>query len=208
MSLEDTEKALGYNFKDKRLLVRALTLSSADNGYNNETFEFFGDAILEFLVSEIIFDQNGTEGQLTDRRKALVSDSSLKKVSVKLGLDKALIKSKGDNNNKKSVPSAYEAVIAAIYLDGGLEAARAFVRATLDFSFKGEVNYKGELQEKLQRMTKECPTYDNENLGTPQKSLYRASVTVFGQTFYGEGENKQQAEQAAAKSALKNIKNK
>lgn len=151
MNAEEVERNLNYVFKDKTLLERALTLPSADISNNNQTFEFFGDAILEFLVSEKIFDENASEGSMTERRKTLVSDKALAPVSQKLGLDKALIRSKYDDNNRKAVPSVYEAVVAAVYLDGGIEAARKFVFSTLDFSKKIKTgNYKGELQEALQ----------------------------------------------------------
>lgn len=89
MSLAETERRLGYAFKNKRLLERALTLPSADKSENNQTLEFFGDAILEFLVSEKIYDENSSEGSLTERRKLIVADSALAPVSVGLGLDKA-----------------------------------------------------------------------------------------------------------------------
>lgn len=146
MSLAETERRLGYAFKNKRLLERALTLPSADKSENNQTLEFFGDAILEFLVSEKIYDENSSEGSLTERRKLIVADSALAPVSVGLGLDKALIRSPYDSHNKKAVPSVYEAVVAAIYLDGGIDAARKFVFSTLDFSPKSQTeNYKGQI---------------------------------------------------------------
>ena len=119
MDFSQIEKNLNYTFKDKGLLRRALTLASATNADNNQTLEFFGDAILEFIVSERIFSEGKSEGQLTEKRKALVSDKALAPVSKKLGLDGALIRGEGDIRNKKAIPSAYEAVIAAIYIDGG-----------------------------------------------------------------------------------------
>ena len=75
MRLEEVESKLGYTFKDKTLLKRALTLASASDD-NNQLLEFFGDAILEFIVSERIFNENSTEGALTEKRKTLVSDRS------------------------------------------------------------------------------------------------------------------------------------
>lgn len=102
MDFSGIEKNLGYSFKNKELLRRALTLASYDNDFNNQNLEFFGDAVLEFIVSEKIFDQSSDEGKMTERRKTLVSDDALTPVSLKLGLDKFLIKSSGDNKNKKS----------------------------------------------------------------------------------------------------------
>ncbi|MDE6585730.1 MAG: hypothetical protein K2K80_03520 [Clostridia bacterium] len=127
MDFSAAEKILNYTFKDKELLRRALTLSSYDFKKCNQSLEFFGDAIIEFIVSEKVFALDKDEGDLTNLRKSVVSDKSLGEVVRRLGLDKFLIKGEGDNNNKKAVPSAYEAVTAAIYLDGGLEAAKKFV---------------------------------------------------------------------------------
>ena len=104
MSASDAEKVLGYVFKDKDLLRLALTLPSA-SGENNQQLEFFGDAILEFIVSELIFEKGGSEGEMTDRRKSLVSDAALDKVSRRLGLDNLLIRSKSATANKKAIPS-------------------------------------------------------------------------------------------------------
>ena len=207
MSLAETERRLGYAFKNKRLLERALTLPSADKSENNQTLEFFGDAILEFLVSEKIYDENSSEGSLTERRKLIVADSALAPVSVRLGLDKALIRSPYDSHNKKAVPSVYEAVVAAIYLDGGIDAARKFVFSTLDFSPKSQTeNYKGQLQEFLQSRGESCPRYVCEDTGTQQKHIYVAAVTVSGISFEGIAEVKQQAEQAAARAAMEYLK--
>lgn len=199
------ENNIGYKFKDKSLLKRALTLASA-GGENNQTLEFFGDAILEFLVSERIYSEKSSEGELTERRKAIVSDRALTPVSLKLQLDKHFIKSSGDGANKKAVPSAYEAVVAAIYLDGGIDKAREFVFSTLDFSgIAAEENYKGRLQELLQGGGYPCPVYERHDTGTPQKPDFRVAVELFGRTYEGSANNIRQAEQLAAKAALEGL---
>lgn len=101
----------------------------------------------------------------------------------------------------------YEAVVAAIYLDGGIDAARKFVFSTLDFSPKSQTeNYKGQLQEFLQSRGESCPRYVCEDTGTQQKHIYVATVTVSGRSFKGVAEVKQQAEQAAARSAMEFLK--
>ena len=201
-NIGEAEKALNYTFKDKNLLVRALTVASASDE-NNQLLEFFGDAILEFIVSERIFSEGDSEGELTERRKTLVSDMALTPVSERLGLDRLLIRGKNDLNNKKAVPSAYEAVTAAIYLDGGMEEAKKFVLSTLDFSTKNTVaNYKGALQELLQGKGQPVPEYVNEDIGNAQKHRFIVKVTLFGQTFSGEADSIKQAEQLAAKKAL------
>ena len=212
MKLEEVESAIGYTFKDEKLLKRALTLASASEE-NNQLLEFFGDAILEFIVSERIFGEGGSEGTLTERRKNLVSDDALEPVSLKLGFDKFLIRGKRDVFNKKAIPSAYEAVTAAIYLDGGMEAAKDFVLSTLDFSAqKIEQNPISELQEILQDIKQPLPDYDKgcEEIGTPQKPRFRLTIHVFDKDFTVESDKKKKeggAEQLAAKAALEYYKN-
>ena len=203
-NIEQAERAINYTFNDKNLLKRALTVASASEE-NNQLLEFFGDAVLEFIVSERIFSEGNSEGELTERRKTLVSDVALAPVSEKLGLDKLIIRAENDNNNQKAIPSVYEAVTAAIYLDGGMEAAKHFVLSTLDFNAKNTiVNYKGDLQEKLQEKYKGKlhPEYVNTDIGNAQKHRFVVKLTLFGQTFSGEADSRKQAEQLAAKNAL------
>ena len=203
MNYPEIEKRLGYTFRDKKLLKTALTLASADSVNNNQTMEFFGDAILECIVSERIYDDEKSEGELTERRKTYVSDKALTPVSKKLGLDEFFIKARGDYSLKKSIPSAYEAVLAAIYLDGGMDMARAFVYRTLDFSpVTPPTNYKGSLQEFLQGKGEPLPVYERINIGTPQEPVFSARVNVLGKTFEGTADNVKQAEQLAAQKAM------
>lgn len=209
MNYQQIEEQLGYTFKDKKLLKTALTLTSADPCDNNQTMEFFGDAILEFLVSERIYDENSSEGRLTEKRKMYVSDEALTPVAEKLGLDKFLIRGHGDTNNLKSVPSSYEAVLAAIYLDGGMDEARAFVSRTMNFNVAVvKKDYKSQLQEKYQKFTQTAPTYENENIGTPQSPEFLSRTVIFGKTFEGSGSNRKQSEQLAAKRALEHFSEK
>ena len=201
-NIDEAERAINYTFKDKNLLKRALTVASASED-NNQILEFFGDAILEFIVSERIFAEGSDEGELTVRRSTIVSDSALKVISEKLGLDKLLIRAESDLNNQKAIPSVYEAVTAAVYLDGGMDEAKKFVLSTLDFNAKNAaMNYKGELQEKLQGAGKPLPEYESRDIGTPQKHRFSVQVKVLGKTFSGEADSKQQAQQLAAKNAL------
>lgn len=201
-NIEQAERAINYTFKDKNLLKRALTVASASED-NNQLLEFFGDAILEFIVSERIFSEGSDEGKLTVRRSTLVSDTALAPVSEKLGLDKLLILAENDKNNQKAIPSVYEAVVAAIYLDGGMDEAKKFVYSTLDFNARNAtVNYKGKLQELLQGKGKPRPEYVSTDIGNAQKHRFSVKVTLFGQTFFGEADSIKQAEQLAAKNAL------
>lgn len=208
MDFAQIESRIKYNFKDKSLLKRALTLASADGADNNQTLEFFGDAILEFIVSEKIYDENESEGSLTERRKALVSDGALAPISRKLGLDKHLIRGASDTRNKKAVPSAYEAVVAAIYLDGGMDCAKRFVISTLDFTAHTVENFKGELQEYLQSRGETRPVYENKNVGNEHCPRHMVKLRLYGRTFEGVAEKVKDAEQQAARSALSFIKSK
>ncbi len=198
--LDSVERACGYTFKDKELLRRALTLSSYDNVFNNERLECLGDALLTFIVSEKYYAEELSEGGITKKKQELISDEALRPVSKRLGLDKALIRDKGDTGNKKAVPSAYEAVTAAIYLDGGLDAARRFALATLT-PLPNAVNYIEEVQNMLQAAGETPPVYDKISAGTPQRPRHIVKVSVHGKVFKAEGNNFQEAKKLAAKAA-------
>jgi ribonuclease-3 len=209
MELYEIEERIGYTFSDKQLLQKALTLSSYDGQFNNQSLECLGDALLGFIIAEKYYWQGYAEGEITNMKKLLLSDSELTPISIKLGLDQALIKGKGDDNNKKAIPSAFEAMVAAIYIDGGLDNAKQFVISSLDFSPKShEVDYISELQELLQSRGQMPPKYEKEELGTPQKPYFKAFIEVEGKTYFGESGSFTQAKKLAAKTAFENIKNK
>ncbi len=207
MDFSILERKIGYVFQDKRLLERAFTLAAVSDD-NNEKLECFGDAILEFIVTEKLYPICKDEREMTVRRKGIVSDKALTRLSKQLDLDEFLIKSKGDNNNKKAVPSAYESLTAAIYLDGGMQAAKAFVYRTMDFNarYVGESDPKSRLQELLQARGLSAPVYGRKELGSPQNPRFQAWVTVYGKTYTGQGANAKTAEKAAASAALKDIR--
>lgn len=202
----EIENACGYKFKDKELLRKALTLSSYDSEFNNESLECLGDALLTFIVSEKYYAENLTEGGITAKKQEILSDAALKPVSEKLGLDKALLRDKGDRTNKKAIPSAYEALAAAIYLDGGLDEAKKFALSTLT-PLPNAVNYIAEVQELLQSVGENPPQYRKISAGTPQRPRHIVEVTVHGKTFTAEGENFSAAKKAAAKEAFGYLKN-
>lgn len=205
MNYGELEDKIGYVFKDKELLVTALTLSSAEKKRSNQTLEFLGDAVLELIVTEKIFDIDKTEGELTYLRTMYVSDDTLKKFSENLGLEQYFIKGKGDVKYKKAVPSAYEAVLGAVYLDGGLQSARAFVERTMDFSsVQVQDNSKNVLQRILQAEGKQLPDYKNnvKNVGTVEDPVWEVTITVEGKNFSGRGERKDEAGRIAAEKAV------
>ena len=150
--LEALEKRLDYRFADRELLIRALThksrLAECPNGArDNEQLEFLGDSVLGFLVSELLVRRYpaSPEGKLSKLKAHLVSAARLHEVAARLGLGEHLILGRGEELSggrakKALLANALEAVIAAIFLDGGVEAARAFVAGRIlgDFSFPDE----------------------------------------------------------------------
>lgn len=200
MDFSETEKRCGYTFKDKELLRKALTLSSYDNDFNNESLECLGDALLSFIVAEKYYGEGLNEGEITAKKQQLLSDGALRPVSEKLGLHLALLHDKGDVNNKKAVPSAYEAVTAAIYLDGGLDAARTFALNTLSPA-PHAFNYIGALQELLQGNGEPVPAYVQSDIGTPRNPRFKVTVKLRGKTFSAEGGNGAEAKRRAAELA-------
>lgn len=209
MDFSGVERAVGYAFKDKQILQKALTLSSYDGHFNNQSMECLGDSVLGYIVAEKYYLEGMDEGDITQMKRALVSDKALAPVSKRLGLDRSLIRGKGDNCNKKAIPSAYEAMVAAIYLDGGMEEAKKFVLSTLDFSEKdAEFDYISGLQELLQADGKTPPDYLKKECGSPRQPMFEVTVKVGGKTFKGKGESFAEGKRIAAKAAYGYIKNK
>ena len=221
VAAEVAEK-LGYKFKNINLLKNALTHSSYANevrgGFSsNERLEFLGDSVLSVIVSDYIYKQypNMPEGELTKLRASLVCEKSLCGFSRELHIGRFLMLGKGEDKGggrerDSILADAFEAVLAAIYLDGGMEAARKHVmrfvlrelKHTDDEVFK---DYKTALQEIIQRNPEESVTYilTGENGPDHDKSFtveVRLNSNVIGT---GTGKNKKQAEQMAAKQALK-----
>ena len=199
--MTDLERALGYEFKDKSLLRRALTLKGADEHFNNESLECLGDSLIGFVAAEKFFAEGLDEGGITSRKKCVVNDRALTQISLSLGLDRALIKPKGQFNNKKAIPSAYEAITAAIYLDGGMEEAKSFIMRTLDFE-REERDYIALLQEALQANRRPLPVYSHGvDMGEGDRHDFAVTVQAEGLTFVGRGANTASAKRAAARAA-------
>lgn len=219
--MEALQKRLGYKFNNVKLLENALTHSSYANEMrggitSNERLEFLGDSVLSIIVSEHIYRTfpNMPEGELTRLRASLVCEKALCSFSRELGLGEALLlgrgEDKGGGRQRDSIlADAFEAVLAAIFLDGGMEAARRhvmnFVLRELSHhdedSFK---DYKTLLQEIIQRNPEESVSYeligeegpDHDKRFTVEVHL---NSNVIGK---GTGKSKKQAEQMAAKQAL------
>lgn len=217
-ALEDNLK---YSFKNKELLLNALTHSSyaneARNGItSNERLEFLGDSVLSIVVADYLYKEFSSlpEGELTKLRASLVCEKSLCEFSRELEIGKFLRLGKGEDKGggrerNSILADAFEAVLAAMYLDGGMEVARKHVmrfilkelKHTDDEVFK---DYKTALQEIIQRNPEESVTYYLTGESGPDHDKVfdvevRLNSNVIGR---GKGKSKKQAEQMAAKQAL------
>lgn len=212
------EKKIGYEFKDKKLLDRALTHSSYANengiGLDNERLEFLGDSVLGFITAEFLFEhyKDEQEGDLTKKRAYAVCEKTLFSYAKEIDLGNALKLSRGEERQggrKRAsiVSDAFEALIAAIYLDGGIGNAKRFV---LPFIEKASENapafrdYKSMLQEILQQNQSEQYEYvlvDEKGPDHAKEFVVEIHMNsnVIGR---GVGSSKKRAEQEAAKSAL------
>ena len=220
-ALRSLEERLGHRFADRSLLERALTHTSRANESlqrrtpHNEPFEFLGDAILGFLVAELLHrkDPDGDEGRKTRARAALVSAAGLARRAAVLGLPELILLGRGEEKSggrKKAAlwADAYEAVIAALYLDGGLEPARQFVENEMGAELLTPAlharDFKSALQEKLQARGAPVPDYVVvEETGPAHRKRYRVECRVLDRTLaVGEGHSKKEAQQDAARQAL------
>ncbi len=204
----------GYCFADKSLLRLALTHPSFGSP-NNQRLEFLGDAVLQLCISERLYGENpkASEGNMTRKRALLVQERSLCAAAARLGLGEKLILGKGERlSGGKLRPSiladAMEALIGAIFLDGGLDAARAFVKSTIDGIDPADWrDYKTDLQELLQGEGRLMPQYELlASEGPAHDVRIRSRVLIEGvQAGVGEGKSRKDAEQAAARMALEEI---
>ena len=214
LDLSAVEKKIGYVFQNKALLETALTHTSYALTFgcaDNERLEYLGDAVLELLVSEKqYFESMQSEGVMTKKRQGLVSKQPLKEAVLQMGLVEHLRYFGGEDNvGDKTVSSLYESVLAAIYLDGGIDAARAFLAAhPLTESLESGGNFKGELQEFLQKQGKPLPVYSFEKVGQDNAPIFHCVAMAEGKKGRGRGATKRAAEQAAAKDLLNKLKNK
>ena len=193
------EAAIGYTFRDKELLKTCFTHSTYSNncgGESNERLEWLGDAVLDLVVSDMLYREGGeSEGKLTNRRKQYVSEEALTPISEKLGLMRFLRRSGGHDNLKgKTASSLFEAIVGGIYLDGGFAQARRFLQEHLAFS--EIIDYKTLLQEFVQARTKDLPKYDTWE----EDGVHLSTVTALGRSGFGRGASHKSAEAAAAKS--------
>ena len=216
---------LKIKFKDKNLLLRALTHRSFVNEYgpeskDNERLEYLGDSVLGLVVNEYLFKHFGeyAEGSLAKIKSAVVSEATLSKVALELDLGRYIFMGKGEENNggrerPSILANTLEAVIGALYLDTGLKECRKFILDHL----KGDIERidgltylrdpKTTLQEYVQKKYKDRPVYDVvSEKGPDHNKIFEVNLVIAGRVIAkGEGSSKRKAEMNAAREALKRI---
>lgn len=220
--MKKLEEYLGYTFKNKKLIENALAHSSYANEIrggvtSNERLEFLGDSVLSIIVSSYIYEnfKKMPEGELTRLRSSLVCEKTLCEFSRKLNLGEFLLLGKGERKNGGAerdsiLADAFEAVLAAIYLDGGINPAREFVMRFVLPEIEGYdvradfKDYKTLLQEIVQRNPEESVSYFlTGESGPDHNKLFTVEVRLNSNTIgTGTGKSKKDAEEMAAKQAL------
>lgn len=212
------EQAIGYTFHDRSLLKLALTHSSACNektaGHNNERLEFLGDSVLGFITAEYLWNAHPDlpEGQLTRRRASAVCEKALAGYARKFGLGNFLYMGRGEEMTggrlrASILADAFEALLAAIYLDGGIEEAKKFCLPYItdgDKQTEEFIDYKTELQEIVQKNPGEALSYVTvEESGPAHNRTFVVEVHLNSNCLAeGTGPSKKKAEQDAARKAL------
>lgn len=227
MNIKEFEKTIDYKFKNKKLLERALTHSSYNREKNtrhqdNERLEFLGDAFFDAIISAELFKkmEDSAEGRLTKTRALIVCEDSLAGVARKIGVGQHILMGHGEEltggrERNSTLADAMEAVIGAIYLDGGYKAARDFVLRKFDDIINEAVegrlfsDYKSEIQEVLQKSGHNKPIVyeiDREE-GPDHDKTFFVHLSYNGRILgKGKGKSKKEAEQSAAKTALDTVK--
>ena len=221
--MEKIEKSIDYKFKNRELLENALRHTSyayENHTTSNEKLEFLGDSILEYVSSEYLFThyKNLKEGEMTKVRATVVCEKSLYKIAQKHRFDeyiKVVRSERHTHGHKKPaiMADSVEAIIAAIYLDGGMEPAKKFIIENLKDEIEvatknvGDKDYKTVLQEKLQENGEVKIEYSITNESGPDHDkTFEAEVEVNGKVLAkGVGKSKKAAQMQAAKKALENI---
>lgn len=215
------ESVLGYTFKDAELVERALTHASVSESrlHSNERLEFLGDSVLGLVTCELIFRHfpNYLEGEMTKIKSAVVSRQTCSEIAKRLGLETLLVLGKGMQKGVELPQSlgaaALEAVIGAIFLDGGYEAAAAFIRPLVEplvhqsASSGHQQNFKSVLQQHAQQELDATPCYRIlDEQGPDHAKCFKICVEIGTQRFEASwGQSKKRAEQLAALNALREL---
>lgn len=222
--MRSTEQKIGYEFKDKTLLERALTHSSYanENGtLNNERLEFLGDSVLSIIVSDYIFKRmkDVNEGDLSKFRATLVCEKSLASIAEKISLNSLVMLGKGEDRmggrqRPSIISDAFEAILGAIYLDAGFETAQKWLLNLMTERIEQVLNgafysdYKSTLQEMVQKDGKSVVTYATINTeGKEHNRIFTVQVEINGEPVkVACGHSKKSAEQKAAKAAIEYLR--
>ncbi|MCR5420238.1 MAG: ribonuclease III [Lachnospiraceae bacterium] len=215
---KELQEIIGYDFKDEKLLKQALTHSSYKNEKqyikDYERLEFLGDAVLELAVSDHIYKDNPQmrEGDMTKMRAAIVCEPTLAYCSKEISLKNFILLGKGEEKTggrkrESIISDVFEALIGAIYIDGGKEKAFEFVDRYVLTDYRNKIEFtdsKTTLQERVQEIGKEIEYVLVEEKGPDHNKRYTVNV-IIGNVVYGKGEgsSKKRAEQRAAYEALK-----
>jgi len=223
--IEIFQEAIGYRFKNNELLTIALSHSSYANevkvkkAENYERQEFLGDAVLELSVSEYLFENYKAmpEGEMTKLRASLVCEPTLAYIAkTELELPQYILLGKGEENTggrerDSIISDVFEAIIGALYLDGGFEVAKSFIQKYVltDMDKKIEfVDSKTRLQEKAQALSKQIEYRLIGESGPAHDKIYTMAVYIAGEMLgQGSAKSKKNAEQSAAYEALKKLNN-
>lgn len=217
--MKELEEKVGYVFRNKELLREALTHSSFSNEQkinrykNYERLEFLGDAVLELLSSRFFFDifPEMTEGQLTKLRASLVCEPALAYCAREIKLEKYILLGKGEEatggrNRDSIISDVMEAVLGAIYLDGGIEEANKYVHSFILADWQNKKLFydsKTILQEKVQKSGKTLSYELISQHGPEHNKIFEVSIKIDGEAIgKGQGRNKKSAEQQAAYKVL------
>ena len=227
---EALQHAIGYRFRDRGLVEHAMTHTSRANEdvsggvTDNESMEFLGDALLGFVVADLLFRDfpEWNEGQKSKTKAALVSTTTLARQAERLNVGDHMLLGRGEEKTggrrkQALLADSYEALIAAIYLDGGIEQARAFIVRELGDAIveakrhgvAGQEDYKSALQELVQARELPLPEYRLVGtLGPDHRKQFQVEVVVRGEPLAeGAGPSKKEAEQEAARVAIDKLRN-
>ena len=223
------QQAIGYRFRDRGLLEHAMTHTSRANEdvsggvHDNESMEFLGDAVIGFVIADVLFREfpDFDEGEKSKTKATLVSTTTLARQAERLNLGEHLLLGRGEEKTggrrkQALLADGYEALIAAIYLDGGIEHVRAFIvrefapllAEVQQHGIAGSQDYKSALQELLQARDQPLPEYRLVGtMGPDHRKLFQVEVVVNGEPLAeSTGPSKKEAEQDAARVALDKLK--
>ena len=215
---KNLEKIIKHSFKNNALLLKSLTHKSFDNINNNEKLEFLGDRVLGLVISQKLLEKfpNEKEGIIDKKFANLVNKKTCSLIAKKLNLKRFLYLGATHKNQErfadKIASDCLEAIVGAIYLDGGLKASQKFIlnfwAAYLDKSIITLVDSKTQLQEFSLKKFKELPKYFfHKKIGPQHKPLFKAEVQIRNsKKFFGIGSSKKNAQQNAAEKLLKILK--